>query len=83
MTLTLEPTSHEIDVLRREAKRRGMAVEKLVPLLLVEAIEDLEYPHHEPNEETIAAMDELDNGGGVRFSNIDDLFNDLGIPCEK
>lgn len=39
--------------------------------------------NHEPNEETIAAMDELDNGGGVRFNNIEDLFRDLGIPCEK
>ena len=79
MTLTLEPTSHEIDVLRREAKRRGMAVEKLVPLLLVEAIEDLEYPDHEPNEETIAAMDELDNGGGHHAKDVDDLFRQCGI----
>lgn len=83
MTLTLEPTPHELDVLCREARRRGMPVEKLVPLLLVEAIEEIEYPERIPNAETIAAMDELDSGGGVRFNNVDDLFADLGIPCEK
>lgn len=79
MTLTIEPNPHEIDILCREAKRRSMAMEELVPQLLAEAILELEYPDHEPNEETIAAMEEIDNGGGFHAKDVDDLFRQCGI----
>lgn len=32
-----------------------------------------------PNALTLEAMKELDEGRGVRFDNIEDLFEDLGI----
>lgn len=32
-----------------------------------------------PNKETIAAIDELEQGQGKRFASKDELFNDLGI----
>ena len=32
-----------------------------------------------PNAETIAAIKELAEGGGTRYSSAEDLFNDLGI----
>ena len=32
-----------------------------------------------PNQVTITAMEELEQGKGVRFASIDELFKDLGI----
>jgi len=32
-----------------------------------------------PNAETIAAIKELDEGGGTRYSSAEELFKDLGI----
>lgn len=32
-----------------------------------------------PNQATIAAMDELEQGKGMRFTSIDELFKDLEI----
>ncbi len=37
----------------------------------------------EPNAETIAAIEEARSGGGKRFSNVEELCRDLGIPCER
>ncbi|MDR1165798.1 MAG: type II toxin-antitoxin system RelB/DinJ family antitoxin [Deltaproteobacteria bacterium] len=32
-----------------------------------------------PNQETIEAMEELESGGGIEFSSMEELFKDLGI----
>ena len=36
-------------------------------------------PISEPNETTLAAMEELEGGHGERFDSTDELFEDLGI----
>ncbi len=38
---------------------------------------------HEPNAESIAAMEELERGEGLHAKDADDLFRQLGIPCGK
>lgn len=83
MTLTIEPTSHEFQILSREADRRGMPLERFFTEVVREAILELEYPEHEPNEETIAAIEEARRGGGKRVSSVEELCRDLGIPCER
>jgi len=42
MTLTINPTPRDAVFLQREAKRRGLDVERLAALLFAEAIEDME-----------------------------------------
>lgn len=79
MTLTLEPTPHEMDILCRESKRRNISVEELVPRLLVEAILERDYPDHQPNEETIAAMKEIDSGGGTHVKDVADMWRECGV----
>jgi len=34
---------------------------------------------HQPNAETIAAMEELDNGGGTRFGTVEEMFRECGV----
>ena len=36
-------------------------------------------PIKEPNQATLDAMNELENGGGQRFDDVATLFEDLGI----
>lgn len=36
-------------------------------------------PIIEPNDVTVAAMEELEEGRGERFDSVDSLFDDLGI----
>lgn len=36
-------------------------------------------PIRSPNATTVKAMKELDEGGGKRFANAEELFEDLGI----
>ena len=50
--------------------------EKIVYLLCY--MEGLTAGHEdEPNEETLAAIEEVENGGGKVFSSVDDLWADL------
>jgi hypothetical protein len=77
MTIVLE-TTPEIDIdLRREAERNGQTVEEFALHALMASIE------HEPNEETIAAIEEARAGKGKRYASAGELFRELGIPCEK
>ncbi|MEO6908469.1 MAG: hypothetical protein ABI210_11320 [Abditibacteriaceae bacterium] len=41
-TLTINPTSRNTAFLKREAKKRGVAVEQLASQLFIEAVEDME-----------------------------------------
>jgi hypothetical protein len=34
---------------------------------------------HEPNAETIAAMQELENGGGTHFSSVEEMSRECGV----
>ena len=50
--------------------------EKIVYLLCY--MEGLTASHEdEPNDETLAAIEEVENGGGKVFSSVDDLWVDL------
>ena len=40
---------------------------------IIDATEDI------PNDETIAAIEELERGDGVKFDTVDALFEDLGV----
>ena len=47
-------------------------------LYVISYLQGAAIPEEIPNEETLAAFDELDNGGGVRFEgNTADLFAEL------
>lgn len=74
MTLTLNPTPQEFDLLRHEAQRLGQPVEEFAIHALMAFIE------HEPNEETIAAIEEARAGKGFHAKDADDLFRQCGIP---
>jgi DNA-damage-inducible protein J len=45
----------------------------------VEIHRGLPFEINIPNDETIAAMKEIENGGGKKFDNADELFKHLGI----
>ena len=45
----------------------------------VEIHRGLPFEINIPNDETIAAMKEIENGGGKKFNNADELFKHLGI----
>ncbi len=57
----------------------GMTVEDALRLLLAQVVEERDLPlsMHIPNAETGAAMREADNGGGKRYSSLDELFKDM------
>ena len=45
----------------------------------VEIHRGLPFEINIPNDETIAAMKEIENGGGKKFNSADELFKHLGI----
>ena len=59
--------------------KMGLSVSDAIRLLMVRVADDQALPFdlHVPNEETIAAMKELDAGGGQRFDSVEALMADL------
>lgn len=59
----------------------GLTVSDAVRMTLTAIARDKALPFELriPNQETLDAMQELENGGGKAFKNADDLFKDLGI----
>ena len=59
----------------------GLTVSDAVRMTLTAIARDKALPFELriPNQETLDAMRELENGGGKAFKNADDLFKDLGI----
>lgn len=59
----------------------GLTVSDAVRMTLTAIARDKAMPFELgiPNNKTIEAMQELENGGGQAFSNADELFKDLGI----
>ena len=57
----------------------GLSMSDAIRLMLVRVAEEKALPFdvYEPNEETIAAMRELERGGGRRFKSVEDLMADL------
>ena len=59
----------------------GLTVSDACRMMLTKVAVEKRLPFgtEEPNEASLAAIRELDEGRGIRFASADDLFNDLGI----
>ncbi len=59
----------------------GLSVSDAIRMLLLMIAEEKRLPFavKVPNSTTVAAMKELEEGKGKRFSSADELFRDLGI----
>ena len=58
----------------------GLTISDMMRMTIIKVAQDKALPFDpSPNEETIAAMRELDEGKGKRFSSADDLFSELGV----
>lgn len=59
----------------------GLSVSDAIRLLLLRVAEEKRLPFavQVPNATTVKAMRELDEGKGKRFSNTEELFQDLGV----
>ena len=57
----------------------GLTISDMMRMTLIKVAQEKALPFDpSPNEETIAAMRELDEGKGKRFSSADDLFSEPG-----
>ncbi|ADW70503.1 type II toxin-antitoxin system RelB/DinJ family antitoxin [Granulicella tundricola] len=59
----------------------GFTVDQAVKLLLTQVVKEKCLPPslHVPNQDTIDAMQELKDGGGEQFANVEDMLASLGI----
>ena len=58
----------------------GLTISDMMRMTLIKVAQDKALPFDpSPNNETVAAMRELDGGKGHRFQSADDLFSDLGV----
>lgn len=59
----------------------GLTVSDAIRLLMLRIADEQRLPFsvQVPNAKTVAAMAELEAGKGLRFSNEQDLFDDLGL----
>ncbi len=84
--MSTEPTNLRLDA---DAKKAAYAVFKKVGLKPAQAVnlflrqvalhKGLPFPVAIPNDDTVAAMDELNQGGGKQLDSTDDFYRDLGI----
>ena len=63
----------------RALKKIGLSVSDAIRLMMMRIAEEKTLPFglHVPNAETIAAIKELEAGGGRRFGSIEELMADL------
>lgn len=59
----------------------GLSVSDAIRLLLLRVAQEKRLPFavQVPNPSTVKAMEELNEGKGKRFSNAEELFQDLGV----
>ena len=59
----------------------GLSVSDAIRLMLLRVADEKRLPFavQAPNDTTVKAMKELDEGKGKRFGNAEELFQDLGI----
>ena len=84
--MSTEPTSLRLD---SDAKKAAYAIFEEVGLKPAQAVnlffrqvalnKGLPFPVSIPNVDTLAAMEELKQGGGTKFDTSDDFYSDLGI----
>jgi DNA-damage-inducible protein J len=62
-------------------KAMGLSMSDAIRLLLLRVAEEKRLPFavQVPNQSTVEAMKELDQGGGERFGSVEELFRDLDI----
>ena len=60
-------------------KAMGLSMSDAIRLLLLRVAEEKRMPFavQVPNQPTVEAMKELDEGGGERFGSVEELFRDL------
>ena len=81
-----DPTSLRLDA---DAKKAACAVFEEVGLKPAQAVnlflrqvalhQGLPFTVSIPNDDTLAAMDDLKQGGGKKFKTTDDFYSDLGL----
>lgn len=84
--MTSEPTHLRLDA---TAKAEAYAIFEQIGLKPAQAFnlflsqvvlhKGLPFSVKIPNKETQAAMDELKNGGGTRYTNVDEIFKNLDV----
>ncbi len=84
--MTTEPTNLRLDI---EAKKQAYEIFAQVGLKPAQAINlflrqvalrgGIPFDIKIPNAETLEAMEELASGGGKRYKNSKDMYDDLGI----
>ena len=84
--MTTEPTNLRLDI---DAKKAAYAVFEEVGLKPAQAVnlflrqvalhKGLPFAVAIPNADTLAAMDELKQGGGKKFKTTDEFYSDLGL----
>ena len=59
----------------------GLSISDAIRLLLLRVAQEKRLPFavQVPNPSTVKAMEELNEGKGKRFSNAEELFQDLGV----
>ncbi len=59
----------------------GLTISDAIRLLLLRVAEEKQLPFvvKVPNAATAKAMEELEDGGGMRYSSVEEAFKDLGI----
>ena len=59
----------------------GLTISDAIRLLLLRVAEEKQLPFvvKVPNATTVRAMKELEDGGGTRYSSVEEMFDDLGI----
>ena len=62
-------------------KAMGLSVSDVIRMVLLRVAEEKRLPFvvQVPNATTVAAMKELEGGGGQRFESAEELFRDLDI----
>lgn len=71
------------DMAVRNAERLGLSLSTVLSIMVAKFAVDGEIPavsaREIPNEETLAAFAEIENGGGTHCKTAEEMFNRLGI----
>ncbi len=72
--MTIECTPNERAYIKMLAAKAHLNLSDLILSYLSK-----DFPSHKPNKETLAAMKELDEGGGIEYESMDDFWRDMGV----
>lgn len=62
-------------------EKMGMSLSEAIRTFLTQAVSEQGMPFtpHIPNKETLEAFKETESGGGKRYKNVQDFFDEMGI----